>query len=274
VVSLHFPSLPYDTKKAAAAVFGKGNFYRAVGDRYDRLFEQVDLSVMNAFTEKTHMPAPICLLSTIFQYAEHLPDRLAAEAIRTRLDWKYALHLPLNYPGLNPAVLCELRAYVRRDQARVQILQQIRDRLAEAGLWPGRSGLGGDAGAIVGEVCSLSAADRLIQTMLLALEELAACRPEWLRSVMLPGWIERYDQLSASYEIPAAAAEQEIMIALIREDARYLLKAIAETSDLGLENLPEVQQLHRLWRDPYEPETYMFEQPEPCARCAQSNSSP
>jgi hypothetical protein len=39
-------------------------------------------------------------LVTIFQYVETLPDQLARETIRKRIDWKYALHVPLNYPGL------------------------------------------------------------------------------------------------------------------------------------------------------------------------------
>jgi Transposase domain (DUF772) len=32
-------------------------------------------------------------LVTIFQMAENLTDRQAAEAVRTRIDWKYALGL-------------------------------------------------------------------------------------------------------------------------------------------------------------------------------------
>ena len=31
------------------------------------------------------------MLVTVLQYAEHLTDRQAAEAVRTRIDWKYGL---------------------------------------------------------------------------------------------------------------------------------------------------------------------------------------
>jgi transposase len=34
---------------------------------------------------------------TLFQFAEVLPDRQAAEEVRGRIDWKYALALPLMY---------------------------------------------------------------------------------------------------------------------------------------------------------------------------------
>jgi len=40
---------------------------------------------------------------------EKLPDRQAAESIRMRIDWKYALHLPLEYEGFNFSVLSEFR---------------------------------------------------------------------------------------------------------------------------------------------------------------------
>src|SRR5262249_36849413 len=36
---------------------------------------------------------------TIFQFAEGLSDRAAADAVRSRIDWKYALGLELADPG-------------------------------------------------------------------------------------------------------------------------------------------------------------------------------
>jgi Transposase domain (DUF772) len=51
-------------------------------------------------------------LVTIFQMAEDLTDRQAAEAVRTRIDWKYALGLGLADPGFDDSVLSEFRARV------------------------------------------------------------------------------------------------------------------------------------------------------------------
>ncbi|WP_245881855.1 transposase, partial [Streptomyces milbemycinicus] len=44
--------------------------------------------------------------------AENLTDRQAAEQVRLRLDWKYALGLGLGEPGFDASVLCEFRARV------------------------------------------------------------------------------------------------------------------------------------------------------------------
>ena len=51
-------------------------------------------------------------LVTVLQRAEKLTDRLAAEAVRARLDWKYLLGLPLEDPGFDHTVLAEFRGKV------------------------------------------------------------------------------------------------------------------------------------------------------------------
>jgi transposase len=49
-------------------------------------------------------------LVTVFQFLEHLSDRQAADAMRGRIDWKYALGLELTDPGFHFSVLAEFRA--------------------------------------------------------------------------------------------------------------------------------------------------------------------
>jgi transposase len=51
-------------------------------------------------------------LVTALQRAEKLTDRLAAEAVRARLDWKYLLGLPVDDPGFDHTVLAEFRGKV------------------------------------------------------------------------------------------------------------------------------------------------------------------
>jgi hypothetical protein len=43
-------------------------------------------------------------LVSVMQFAENLSDRQAAEAVRARIDWKYALSLPLNESGGNEPI--------------------------------------------------------------------------------------------------------------------------------------------------------------------------
>ncbi len=54
-------------------------------------------------------PAFRLALITVWQFLEELPDRQAADAVRGRIDWKYALGLELTDPGFDATVLCEFR---------------------------------------------------------------------------------------------------------------------------------------------------------------------
>jgi transposase len=49
-------------------------------------------------------------LITMFQFVEDLSDRQAADAVRARVDWKYALGLNLDNPGFDHRVLSEFRS--------------------------------------------------------------------------------------------------------------------------------------------------------------------
>jgi hypothetical protein len=46
---------------------------------------------------------------TVLQYMENLTDRQAADAVRSRIDWKYSLDLELTDPGFHYSVLSEFR---------------------------------------------------------------------------------------------------------------------------------------------------------------------
>ncbi|MBP2310728.1 transposase [Azospirillum soli] len=49
-------------------------------------------------------------LVSVMQFVEGMVDRQAADAVRSRIDWKYALDLELGDPGFDFSVLIEFRA--------------------------------------------------------------------------------------------------------------------------------------------------------------------
>jgi len=53
---------------------------------------------------------------TIMQFMEGLTDRQAADAVRSRIDWKYALGLPLTDAGFDFSVLSEFRARLLQEE--------------------------------------------------------------------------------------------------------------------------------------------------------------
>ena len=54
-------------------------------------------------------------LVSVMQFAEGFSDRQAAEAVRSRIDWKYALSLDLDDPGFDFSVLSEFRTRLASD---------------------------------------------------------------------------------------------------------------------------------------------------------------
>src|SRR5438105_13785944 len=54
-------------------------------------------------------------LVTLFQFMEGLTDRQAADAVRSRMDWKDALSLELTDPGFDHTVLSEFRSRLGHD---------------------------------------------------------------------------------------------------------------------------------------------------------------
>lgn len=54
-----------------------------------------------------------------------MSDRQAAEVVRSRIDWKYALGLELTDPGFDFSVLCEFRARLIAGGAQQQLLDTL-----------------------------------------------------------------------------------------------------------------------------------------------------
>jgi hypothetical protein len=68
-------------------------------------------------------------LVTYFQFIEGLTDVQAVDAARARIDWKFALHLPINSPSFHEGDLCLFRRKVVNDPACQQELQALLLRL-------------------------------------------------------------------------------------------------------------------------------------------------
>ncbi|MFF1379250.1 transposase [Streptomyces sp. NPDC058308] len=82
-------------------------------------------------------PGMLALVS-VLQYAENLTDRQAAEQVKGRIDWKYALSLELEDPGFDFSVLCGFRARLIERGLEEKILDILLQRARELDLpgWP------------------------------------------------------------------------------------------------------------------------------------------
>src|SRR6266480_6783904 len=97
----HEFSIPEETAHVARAAYPKGNLYMKMRDALGPIYH--DESFAHLFPQNGRpVEAPWRLaLITVMQFAEELPDREAADAVRGRIDWKYLLGLALDDPGFD-----------------------------------------------------------------------------------------------------------------------------------------------------------------------------
>ena len=104
------PGIPEGTVRVARASFPNGSRYTRLRDEFGAVFDDARFAgLFPARGRPAEAPWRLALVS-LFQFAEGLPDRQAAEAVRGRIDWTYALALSLTDPGFDSTVLSEFRS--------------------------------------------------------------------------------------------------------------------------------------------------------------------
>ena len=122
----------------------------------------------------------------MLQMAEDLGDRQAAEAVRTRLDWQYALGLGLDDPGFDHSVLSEFRGRVAAHGLEEAALDALLARLAAEGLVRAGGKQRTDSTHVIAAVRALHMTELAGESVRAALEALAAACPDWLAARVLP----------------------------------------------------------------------------------------
>src|SRR6516162_172309 len=101
--------IPDDTARVARAAFPHGNTYLNLRDELGTVFTDTDFAPLYPSRGRPAEAPWRLALVTVLQFVENLSDRQAADAVRARIDWKYALSLELTHPGFDHTVLSEFR---------------------------------------------------------------------------------------------------------------------------------------------------------------------
>ena len=120
------------------------------------------------------------------QFLENLSDRQAADAVRGRIDWKYALSLDLEDEGFDFSVLSEFRSRLIEGSQDKQILDKMLSRFRELGLLKSRGKARTDSTHILAAVKELTRLEHLEETLKSALNALALKAPAWLEEILTP----------------------------------------------------------------------------------------
>src|SRR5215216_3368671 len=126
--------IPPETVRVARAAFPKGTVVMRLRDEFSGFYRDEDFSRLYPKRGQPGFAPWRLALVTVLQFLEQLSDRQAAEAVRSRIDWKYALGLELTDPGFHFSVLAEFRARLVTDKAEHLLLDRMLERLKARGL--------------------------------------------------------------------------------------------------------------------------------------------
>src|SRR6266581_7013438 len=254
-MSMHpqpIPAIPEETARVAHAILPRGNVWLQMRDEFGTLYEDHDFQ--DLFPRRGQpAEAPWCLaLVTLMQYAEGLTDRQAAEAVRTRIDWKYVLSLELTDPGFDFSVLSEFRGRLLAHGAERRLFDQLLNLCRERGWIKARGKQRTDSTHVLAAIRTLRRLECVGETMRHALDVLAEVAPDWLLEHMDAEWAERYRKRFSDFRLPKDAKERVTLAETIGADGRRLLERVyAETRLPWLAELDAVETLRRVWLQHY-----------------------
>ena len=245
-------AVPAGTAQVARAAFPKGCLAMRIRDALGELFEDVEFAGLFAVRGRPAVSPARLALVLVLQFAEGLSDRQAADAVRGRIDWKYALGLELTDTGFDASVLSEFRARLVTGAAAEQLLHRMLDRLRERGLLVRGGRQRTDATHVLAAVRELNRLELVTETLRAALEALATAAPRWLQEVVPDQWYERYGQRARDWRLPKAEAARAALAVTVGTDGFALLEAVYAAEAPGwLRQVPAVQTLRLLWIQQY-----------------------
>ncbi len=117
--------VPLQTRQVAQAAFPRGNRYMQLRDTFGTLYD--DALFADLFPQRGQAAQTPWQLAwvTLMQFAENLSDRQAADAVRSRIDWKYLLGLELTDAGFDFSVLSEFRQRLLAGNAEERLLLHL-----------------------------------------------------------------------------------------------------------------------------------------------------
>ena len=240
--------IPEETARVARAAFPKGNRYMTMRDVLGVLYSDAPFVDLYRPVGQHAEPPWRLALVTVLQFSENLTDRPAADAVRGRIDWKYALGLALTDPGFDFSVLSEFRTRLITGGAEERLLTTMLTGFRERGLLKDRGTQRTDSTHIVAAVRALNRLEIVGETLHAALNVLADLAPDWLREQVTAEWFLRYGKRFADYQLPKAKRDRQAFAETMGCDGLQILTVLAHDTAPGyLRAVPAVEILRQVW---------------------------
>ncbi|WP_306341070.1 IS1182 family transposase [Streptomyces sp. AS13] len=240
--------IPAETVRVARAAFPRGSLTIRVRDELGPMFRDEDFADLFASRGRpAWSPAGLALVS-VLQFVEGLTDRQAAEAVRARIDFKYALGLHLDDPGFDFSVLSEFRDRLAGADGGRRVMDGVLVAVREKGLLKSTGRARTDSSHVLSSARELCWLEQVAETLRAALNALAQAASDWLSQVAEPDWFRHYATRAEDSRFPKARAKRDEVGLRIGRDGTRLLEAVFTADALpALRALDEVEVLRQVW---------------------------
>lgn len=244
--------VPDETRRVAWAAFPKGCACLRIADALGGVYRDKQFaSLFPRRGQPAESPWRLAL-ATVLQFTEAFSDRQAADAVRGRIDWKYALGLELVDSGFDHTVLSEFRTRLVEGKLELILLDALLERVQDLGLLKQRGRQRTDSTHVLAAVRTMNRLERVGETLRAALNGLAVMAPEWLTAVAEPEWFKRYGSRVENFNLPKTEAARVQLATIIGLDGKKLLQAIENSIDREcLRALTEILILQRVWDEQF-----------------------
>ena len=239
-------SVPKATARVARAAFPKGNLYLSMRENLGTLFEDVDFTDLYPRRGQPAFAPWRLALITVMQFLENLSDRQTSEAVRSRIDWKYALSLELTDSGFDHSVLSHFRDRLIQSGRQELLLDRVLNLLREKQLIKERGKQRTDSTHVLAAIRLMNRLELVMETMRAALNDLSEAAPIWLNGIAPTEWFMRYAARIEDTRLPRTEKARIELAEAVGRDGCYLLERLAEEQP-DLLKRQSVEILERVW---------------------------
>lgn len=242
--------MPPDTAAVGQKLLRESNRYRIIGDHLADLLQDEQFAEMYEATGRQAISPSLLGLVTLFQFLENVPDREAAEMVVVRLDWKYALHLSVAYPGFDFSCLCYFRQRVLAHQQEALLFETILAKVKALGFIKKRGKQRTDALAVIGAVRMLSHLETVTETLRVTVRALEHGDLAWVEREVPASFREQYARSRPDYRL--TGAERQVALEQAGRDGCWLLERLDAAAPHAVRALEAVTTFRTVWGQRYE----------------------
>jgi len=238
--------VPKQTKRVARLAFPNGNLYMKMRDELGTFFTDDDFADLYPRRGQPAFAPWRLALVTVMQFMENLSDRQAADAMRARIDWKYALGLELTDPGFDFSILCEFRKRLTQEKAQHLLLDRLLSVFQNKKMLKARSRQRTDSTHVLAAIHNMNRLELVTETLRAALNALAAQAPDWLRGAVPAEWQQQYVRRAEQMRLPRTDTARDDYAQQVGRDGVVLLWLV-DKQQPDLAGLAALETLRKVW---------------------------